>query len=38
VLGQNDIQVSLQDLPAGVYNCQLTTASKVVNKKLTIVK
>lgn len=36
--GLNNIQVSLDELPAGVYNCKLTAKDVVLNKKLTVVK
>jgi hypothetical protein len=36
--GVNNVQVSLDDLPAGVYSCKMTTKDVVINKKLTLVK
>lgn len=36
--GVNIVQVSLDDLPAGVYSCKMTTKDVVINKKLTLVK
>jgi hypothetical protein len=36
--GVNNLQVSLDELPAGVYNCRLIAKDLVINKKLTLVK
>jgi serine protease len=36
--GTNNIQVSLDELPAGIYTCKLITKNTVLNTKLTLVK
>lgn len=36
--GINNVQVSLEELPAGIYNCKLIAKDLVINKKLTLVK
>ncbi len=36
--GINNIQVSLNELPAGIYTCKLITNDAVLNTKLTLVK
>jgi hypothetical protein len=36
--GLNKIQVSMEELPAGIYTCKLITKNTAVNSKLTLVK
>lgn len=36
--GFNHVQVSTDDLPAGVYNCELTGNNLILNKKLSVIK
>ena len=36
--GINKIQVSMEELPAGIYTCKLITKDTAVNSKLTLVK
>jgi serine protease len=36
--GENNLQVSLEELTAGIYNCKLIAKDLVINKKLTLVK
>jgi hypothetical protein len=36
--GLNKIQVSMEELPAGIYTCKLITKDTAVNSKLTLVK
>ena len=36
--GFNHVQVSTDDLPAGLYNCELTGNNLILNKKLSVVK
>lgn len=36
--GINTIQISTDNLPAGIYNCELISNNKVLNKKLSIIK
>ena len=38
MVGDNNVKLSTDDLPAGLYNCRLMTKDVVLNKKLTIVK
>ncbi len=38
MLGDNNVKLSTDDLPAGLYNCRLITNDVVLNKKLTIAK
>jgi hypothetical protein len=36
--GMNNVQVSIEDLPAGLYNCELTGNNLILNKKLSVIK
>lgn len=36
--GFNHVQVSTDDLPAGLYNCELTGNNLILNKKLSVIK
>jgi subtilisin family serine protease len=38
VVGLNKIQVSLSELPAGIYNCKLITKDNVLNSKFSLIK
>jgi hypothetical protein len=36
--GNNSMQISLEDLPGGIYNCEVIAKDQVINKKLSLLK